>query len=189
MIAPTKPELTPAEEAEEAAGLIWGSDPDFTAKLKAQGVVRRDAEVVRLLYRDVLTDRDTRTFHRLLYTSEGDARFESEDDFDLFKLLALGTRDPEQIERIARTSPRAERARWNNKWGPRTWAAQSILNALDKTEHEYHRRLLQRTAPPLPGDAPEPDMPVRRSLAEYLKDPDALKPPRPGSRGWRGMVA
>src|SRR5438552_727282 len=88
-----------------------------------------DEAVVGELFKHVLKSNwEARVFHRLLSTNEGDAAKLSEDDFKLLEFLAYGTRDADQIERIARTSPRY-RPRWENKWGGRTWVAQSIQNA------------------------------------------------------------
>src|SRR2546425_858935 len=112
----------------------------------------------------------------------------SQGDWALFCLLAKGgIRDPEQLERIARTSELAQSAEvWHDgklastdkrravKWARRNYLEPMIRKALVATEREWKKRAYQadeeeRATPSVP--------PILRSLADFLRDPDALKPP------------
>lgn len=107
----------------------------------------------------------------------------SELDLHFAALLAqYATRDPELIAACMEESPH-KRAKWSEKRGPRTWLAQTIARAL--------RDAPDRTAVPIIETAStEAATSVSRSLADFLRDPEALKPPAAviARTAWAGRV-
>ncbi len=156
--------MSPVKKAATFAG------EDLMATIRPPSPEQLDHAVIRAIFGSLPQHKAAR-FHALLHSDEdGKAGSPSEADFALFCFLALGTRDEEQIERIARTSGRA-REKWDKH---RSYLARSITHALDTTWDEYTKR----QATPPPEDA-EGATALKLTLCEYLKDPDALKPPEP----------
>src|ERR1041385_3689962 len=93
----------------------------------------------------------------------------SELDLHFAALLAeYATRDGDLIAEVMGESPHV-RPKWKEMRGPRTWLAQTIERALrDAPDH---------TTAPVVEAAAAQSAPVKRSLADFLSDPAALKPP------------
>ena len=141
--------------------------PEPTVAQRAEAVLRADGR----------TEWESRRLHGLMYGDpiEQDGYDKlygsaSEADLALMALIALGTRDSEQIEQVARTS-----GRHRNKWDKHnSYLARTIARALDDSWAKYTKR---HAAPPPEDEATRAA--VTLTLAKYLKDPDALKPPVP----------
>src|SRR5437870_3591074 len=90
---------------------------------------------------ETLTDREATSLHGLMYSKPAKAdRDDSADDFQLCRLLALGTRKPALIEYVARSTERV-RPKWDTKRGPQhTYLTYTIEKALANTGAEYEKR-------------------------------------------------
>jgi len=155
--------MSPIKKAATFAG------EDLMATIRPPSPEQLDHAVIRAIFGSLPQHKAAR-FHALMHSDEdGKAGSPSEADFALFCFLALGTRDEEQIERIARTSPRA-REKWDKH---RSYLTRSIDSALEQTHGEY----LKRQATPSREDEASSDAPVVRSMADYIADPERLKPP------------
>jgi hypothetical protein len=104
--------------------------------------------VVLALFDGILTDDEASRFSRLMYSREngvsrsGAPLSDSEPDFQLLLLVSLGTRDPAQLERIARTSVRC-RPKWDERRGDGTLLQYSIAHALLQSWSKYLDRHAQ----------------------------------------------
>jgi hypothetical protein len=156
------------------------------AELWAQ--VARSPHVLRENALDRATGRDHRTLFTYLYGDAADIAqrlkdprlTRSELDLDCAVLLAeYGTRDAGLIADVMAESALA-RPKWQEN---RTYLARTIATAL--------RKAPDRTATPIIDAAvTEAPQPVTRSLADFLRDPDALKPPAAviARTAWAGRV-
>src|SRR6266702_6802929 len=132
---------------------------------------------------ETLSSSELSALHRLYDWGEDTERSPSDADWHLLCLLAIGgIRDAEQLLRVALTSTIADRAElWhdgrpaatatNRAWKWARLGPATAVKAIAATEREYRKR--QAQAP----DTGTADHSTLRSLADFLRDPDALKPP------------
>jgi len=140
--------VSPVKKAATFAG------EDLMATLKPVTIAQR-AEAV--LHADGRTEWESRRLHGLMHGDpiEQDGYDKlygsgSEADLALCALIALGTRDAEQIEQVARTSGRL-REKWDKN---RHYLARTITRALDDSWAKYTKR--HATPPPEDGADAEP---------------------------------
>lgn len=134
---------------------------------------QRDGVVLRRLFHELPHHKARRLFALMHGDSVEQAGYDkeygstSEADAHLFYLLALGTRDRAQIERLACTSAR-KRDKWDTH---KSYLTRTIEWALDQSVAEYEQG-------PVPPEGEESTaLPVVRTLADFIQDPDAQRPP------------
>src|SRR5437016_196918 len=136
-------------------------------------------------------------FFRLYIAGEPRANHTaSEADFELALMGARHTRDPEQIKRLMESSPLARTgdgrdAKWSRH---RTYLDRTIGTALQReNEFQFLGRDMKRKGligAGVLGEAEETQTDSVRSLADFQRDPDAMRPPAPiiPRLAWAGRV-
>ena len=153
--------------------------------------VARAPEVLIENALDRSTDRDHRSLFLYAYGDAKDLEHamiarkltRSELDLEHASLLArYATRDPELIAAVMAESPH-KRPKWSEKRGALTWLAQTIRVALRKAPDDTAAPIIDVAATVAPH-------PVTRSLADFLRDPDALTPPAAviARTAWAGRI-
>ena len=137
--------------------IITSTDADGFTRMTREPAspAEQDKALERHLFRDVFTDWEARRFFGLCNGDrdeqaayDKDYGSPSEADFALCCLIALGTQDGEQIERVARAT-----ARFRPKWDThRSYLATTI----DRAAAVAHGQYLKRHAPEFDDDAALP---------------------------------